>query len=131
MTVSTPTTATARRTFSLPALLLHAEGLAAFVAIVIAYVHLQGNGWLFIALLFVPDVSMIGYLRGTQLGAWTYNAVHTYVVPGALLLLTLSAGSALGVQIALIWLAHISMDRTVGYGLKYATAFKDTHLQRV
>lgn len=127
----TPTAPAARRAFSLPALLLQAEGLATFIAIVIAYVHLQGSGWLFIALLFVPDVSMIGYLRGTQVGAWTYNAVHTYVVPGVLLLLTLAGGSALGVQIALIWLAHISMDRTVGYGLKYATAFKDTHLQRV
>jgi Domain of unknown function (DUF4260) len=33
--------------------------------------------------------------------------------------------------VALIWFAHIGMDRTVGYGLKYPTSFKDTHLQRV
>jgi hypothetical protein len=34
-------------------------------------------------------------------------------------------------QIALIWLAHIGVDRMLGYGLKYPTGFKDTHLQRV
>ena len=32
---------------------------------------------------------------------------------------------------SLIWLAHIGFDRTLGYGLKCPTAFKDTHLQRV
>jgi hypothetical protein len=32
---------------------------------------------------------------------------------------------------ALIWLAHIGLDRTLGYGLKYPTFFEDTHLQRV
>jgi len=34
-------------------------------------------------------------------------------------------------QLALIWLVHIGADRLLGYGLKYPTAFKDTHLQRV
>ena len=33
--------------------------------------------------------------------------------------------------LALIWLSHIGFDRLIGYGLKYETAFKDTHLQRV
>jgi hypothetical protein len=32
---------------------------------------------------------------------------------------------------ALIWLAHIGIDRALGYGLKYPTFFKDTHLQHV
>jgi hypothetical protein len=35
------------------------------------------------------------------------------------------------VAVALIWFAHIGMDRTVGYGLKYPSSFNDTHLQRV
>jgi hypothetical protein len=61
----------------------------------------------------------------------TYNAAHTYVVPLALGALALAGQWPLGVQLALIWFAHISMDRMVGYGLKYPTAFKDTHLQRV
>ena len=33
--------------------------------------------------------------------------------------------------LALIWLTHIGVDRAVGYGLKYPSGFKDTHLQRV
>jgi hypothetical protein len=41
------------------------------------------------------------------------------------------ADSDVAVQLALIWLAHIGADRALGYGLKYPTAFKDTHLQRV
>ena len=40
-------------------------------------------------------------------------------------------GSEGAVKVGLIWLAHIGMDRTLGYGLKYPTAFKDTHLHRV
>jgi Domain of unknown function (DUF4260) len=34
-------------------------------------------------------------------------------------------------QVGLIWLAHIGIDRVLGYGLKYPTGFKDTHLSRV
>jgi hypothetical protein len=30
--------------------------------------------------------------------------------------------------LALIWLAHIGLDRALGYGLKYPTAFRHTHL---
>ena len=41
------------------------------------------------------------------------------------------ADSGLPVQLALIWLGHIGMDHALGYGLKYPTAFGDTHLQRV
>jgi hypothetical protein len=37
----------------------------------------------------------------------------------------------MGEDIALIWLAHVGFDRALGYGLKYATAFGDTHLGRI
>jgi hypothetical protein len=32
---------------------------------------------------------------------------------------------------ALVWIAHIGVDRFSGYGLKYPSGFRDTHLQRV
>ena len=35
------------------------------------------------------------------------------------------------ISFVLIWFAHIEWDRALGYGLKYPTFFKDTHLQRV
>ena len=41
------------------------------------------------------------------------------------------AETDVAIQLALIWLTHIGVDRAVGYGLKYPTDFKDTHLQRV
>jgi hypothetical protein len=41
------------------------------------------------------------------------------------------ADSSLATKLALIWLTHIGLDRALGYGLKYPTHFKDTHLQRV
>jgi hypothetical protein len=41
------------------------------------------------------------------------------------------ANNDLAMQSALIWFAHIGADRLLGFGLKYATDFKDTHLSRV
>lgn len=119
------------KTRSLPALLLHAEGILGFIAAVAAYVYTGGSGVLFVALLLAPDLAMIGYTRNPQIGAWVYNTAHTYLLPGLLLMVAVAGGWLFGVQIALIWLAHISMDRAGGYGLKYATHFKDSHLQRV
>jgi hypothetical protein len=119
------------RTMSMPSLLLHVEGLTVLVAVIILYAHLGGSALLFVVLLFVPDVSMIGYMKNPQLGSAIYNMVHTYVAPAILMLVSLMAGSALGIQIALIWFAHIGMDRTMGFGLKYAAEFKATHFGRV
>ncbi|MDX2139615.1 MAG: DUF4260 domain-containing protein [Chloroflexota bacterium] len=116
---------------SLPRLLLHLEGLFVFAAAIAAFAHLGGNGWLFAALLLVPDLSALGYFVNKEVGSVMYNAAHTYTGPGVLLAVGLAMQQPLVVLIALIWLAHIGMDRTVGYGLKYPSAFKDTHLQRV
>ncbi len=117
--------------YSITRVLLQAEGALLFAAAVLAYIHVQGSVWLFLALILVPDLSMLGYLRNVSLGAFTYNLVHMAALPCLLLALALATQSALAAQIALIWFAHIGMDRMVGYGLKYPTHFKDTHLQRV
>jgi hypothetical protein len=115
----------------LPKPLLHAEGLAVLVGSVALYVDAD-YGWLALVVLFLaPDLSMLGYLGGPRLGSITYDAVHTYVGPIALGVFGVLGGRETASQIALIWLAHIGLDRTLGYGLKYPTAFKDTHLQRV
>jgi hypothetical protein len=82
-------------------------------------------------LFLVPDLSMLGYLGGTRLGAATYDTAHTSVLPIALGVLGVVAGRDTAVQLALVWLAHIGMDRALGYGLKYPGGFKDSHLQRV
>jgi hypothetical protein len=64
-------------------------------------------------------------------GAVVYDLLHTEVFAVALGTVGILADSNLTTRLALIWLAHIGMDRLLGYGLKYPTAFKDTHLGRV
>lgn len=114
-----------------PKLLLQIEGGAVLLASCVAYQHLHGS-WLGFALFFlVPDISMLGYLAGTRIGAMTYNFVHTYTVPILLLLALCFFGQTSYIWFAVIWAAHIGFDRLLGFGLKYETAFKDTHLHRV
>jgi hypothetical protein len=115
----------------LPRVLLHAEGLAVAVAAIALYFHAEYPWWLLLALVLAPDLSMVGYLAGPTVGAAAYDAAHTYVLPVALGAAGLVVGAETAVQVGLIWLAHVGVDRAVGYGLKYPTGFKDTHLQRV
>ena len=114
-----------------PRLLLHVEGATLFAMSVLLYALTGGNWWLFALLLLVPDISMLGYLAGTTTGAYIYNTVHAYPLPALLAAYGLLGANPLATWLALIWFAHIGMDRTVGYGLKYTSAFKDTHLGRV
>jgi len=114
-----------------PATLLRGEGVALLALSVLLY-RVNGESWfLFGALLLAPDLSMLGYLAGPRVGAAIYNAFHTYAIPAVVGALGMIFASPLMVAVALIWFAHIGLDRTVGYGLKYPSSFKDTHLQRV
>lgn len=115
----------------LPVTLLRAEGIAVFLGAIAAYIHLGASGLLFVLLIFAPDLSMIGYLRSPAVGAALYNAIHTYTASALLIVVGLVAVAPTVTAIGLIWSAHIGMDRAMGYGLKYPTAFKDTHLQRL
>jgi hypothetical protein len=115
----------------LPRRLIHLEGLAVLAGSLALYFDAR-YGWLALVVLFLaPDLSMLGYLGGPRIGAVTYDVVHTYVGPVALGAYGVLGDSDAAVQVALIWLAHIGMDRLLGYGLKYPTGFKDTHLQRI
>ena len=114
-----------------PKVLLHAEGLAVLVAACAGY-HVCGASWILFAVLFLaPDLAMIGYAFGVKPGAIAYNAAHTYVGPLLLGLIAYLGHAPTLYPYALIWTAHIGFDRLLGYGLKYETAFKDTHLRRV
>jgi hypothetical protein len=115
----------------LPSRLLRLEGLAVFAGVLALYFD-AGYGWLLLVVLFLaPDLAMAGYAGGPALGALTYDVAHTYVLPIALGVIGVLAGSDPATQVALIWLAHIGIDRLLGYGLKYPTGFRDSHLQRV
>jgi hypothetical protein len=111
--------------------MLRVEGATLLAGSVLLYWTSGGSWWLFALLLLAPDLSMLGYLAGRRVGAVAYNAFHSYPLPAALGLVGLFVGAPLAVSVALVWFAHIGMDRLMGYGLKYPTDFKDTHLQRV
>jgi hypothetical protein len=111
-----------------PRNLLRLEGLTVFALAVGAYLWLGGPLWLLAVLALAPDLSMVGYLAGPRAGSIGYNLAHTYVLPLALGAAGLYAGVDLAVLVALVWAGHIGADRLVGYGLKYRTGFKHTHL---
>lgn len=120
-----------------PRWMLRAEGGAVLAGSVIAYSILarapdMANAWWLFALAFLaPDLSALGYLINPRIGATCYNALHLEVPPALLLGLGLYERSHLAVALALIWLAHIGLDRLLAFGLKYPTKFQDTHLQKV
>ena len=114
-----------------PRWILHLEGALIFGAALYLYRAGHYHWWRFAVLFLAPDLFMIGYLKDAKLGCAFYNSVHT--VTGPLLLLggALVFGAPRYMPYALIWLAHIGFDRALGFGLKYPTFFKDTHLQHV
>ena len=109
---------------------LHLEGLAAFVAGVALFASMGGDLVWFALFLLAPDLSMVGYAADRAVGAFTYNLVHNWAVGlgviGLGLALSIPALSLAGA----IVVAHVGIDRLLGYGLKHNTGFKDTHLQR-
>jgi hypothetical protein len=112
----------------LPANQLRIEGAAQFALAVWGY-HQVGANWIgFVVLFLAPDLSWLGYLGGSKVGAVVYNLVHNNLLPLLLGVLGLVVGDPLAIALALIWLAHIGADRLLGFGLKYPTGFKDTHL---
>ncbi|APO43060.1 DUF4260 domain-containing protein [Paenibacillus xylanexedens] len=87
--------------------------------------------WVFLLLLLAPDIFMFGYAFGNKVGAYVYNIAHTFVTPVLLLLAGHMFSISFLTMIGFIWLVHIGVDRTVGYGLKYTTDFKNSHIQRI
>ena len=115
----------------MPGILLRIEGATVAVAALVLYFDGGHPWWLLLVLALAPDLSLLGYAAGPRLGAASYNAAHTYVLPIVLALVGVLADGDGALAVALIWMTHIGVDRAVGYGLKYPTAFRDTHLQRV
>jgi hypothetical protein len=116
---------------SLPGRLLRLEGGALLIAATAGYFAMGGHWLAYLVFLLAPDLSMLGYLAGQRAGSIAYNVAHTTVLPLLLLVGAYLAGQPIGVLVAAIWLAHIGLDRLIGYGLKYPTGFRDTHLDRV
>lgn len=111
-----------------PQTFLRVEGLAALAVALSGYFALDGPVWLLAVLGLAPDLAMVGYLGGPRVGSLSYNVAHTYALPIALGGLAWWIDLRIALLVALIWAAHIGADRLVGYGLKYESGFKHTHL---
>ena len=112
-------------------ILLRLEGLTLFAAMLVLYATWGGSWWIYAILFLAPDLSFAAYLAGPKVGAIVYNAAHSYMAPVTLLTLGFALTSPLVLSIAMIWLAHIGIDRALGYGLKYSAGFGFTHLGRI
>jgi hypothetical protein len=112
-------------------LILRAEALAIFVAGVLFYLQMAGNALWLLPLLLAPDISMVGYAGGPRLGAITYNLAHNLATALVLLAVGWFAAIAPLALAGAVLFAHVGMDRSLGYGLKLPTDFKDTHLGRI
>lgn len=114
-----------------PLLILRAEGAALLTLATAGFAATGLPWWLYAALFFAPDLSLAAYALGPRAGALAYNALHATVGPALLAGLGFAADSLLTLGLAAVWAAHAGFDRVLGYGLKYPTAFGDTHLGRI
>ena len=112
-------------------LLLKLEELGIFLFAIFLFASLPYPWWLFPVLLFAPDLSMAGYVAGTTIGAFAYNLIHHRAVALALYVVGTVLALPLVSLAGVIMLAHASLDRVLGYGLKYTDAFKHTHLGNI
>lgn len=111
--------------------LLKLEELAELLAATAVFAQLPYAWWWLPALFLLPDLGMLGYLAGPRAGAFSYNLLHHKA-------LALAAGAAgwwlaqpLLLLAGTVLLSHAAFDRLLGYGLKYGTSFRETHLGRV
>jgi hypothetical protein len=109
-------------------MLLRVESAILFAGAVWGWGYRGGGVLGFALLLLVPDVTMIAYAVSARAGAAWYNAAHALPAPVALAVAGEASRSYSLTLCALVWIAHIAMDRALGYGLKYGTGFRHTHL---
>lgn len=112
--------------------LIKLEELGMFLLAFFGFIVLGGQWYFFLLFILAPDFGMIGYLLNPLVGAITYNLTHHKMI-GILLFvsgvfLRLYASTDFVMFAGLIILAHSSIDRVLGFGLKYPDSFKHTHL---
>ena len=108
--------------------LIKLEELGLFLFSIYLFSLLDFPWWFYPLFLFAPDLSMIGYLFGPRVGAITYNLIHHKAIALGLFVAGALLHSPVVALIGVLLLGHSSLDRVLGYGLKYGDAFSHTHL---
>ena len=63
---------------------LRVEGVFVFILSILFYARAEASWWLFLTMLWAPDLSIAGHWLGARVGAVAYNVAHSYVGPVAL-----------------------------------------------
>ena len=114
--------------FEKPIALLKLEGLAVLILSLVIYRQLALPWPLFWWTVLLPDLALVAYFINPRIGAIAYNLTHAKLLPCLLAVVAITEHSPMLLALALIWFAHISIDRLLGYGLKYPASFRHTHL---
>ncbi|SDX23359.1 DUF4260 domain-containing protein [Aequorivita viscosa] len=111
--------------------ILKLEELAQFILGIVLFAQLDYAWWWFPALIFLPDIGMLGYVFNTKTGAFVYNLFHSKTIGIAFILIGMFYLGDIFTLIGVILFSHSALDRIFGYGLKYSDDFKNTHLGRI
>ena len=111
--------------------LIKLEEAAMFLLSICLFAQLHFAWWWWLVWILAPDLSMVGYAAGNRVGAVCYNFVHHKGVAIAVYLLGLYSYNEAFEFAGVILFGHSSMDRAMGYGLKYFSGFQDTHLGKI
>jgi Domain of unknown function (DUF4260) len=93
----------------------------------------HASWWPLVIFAIAPDLTMLagmsGRLQRGQLNPRAvplYNAVHRYWAPVVLVVIMFVIGSPAWLAAGLAWIAHISFDRSLGFGLRTPEGFQRT-----
>lgn len=112
-------------------LIIKLEEIGLFVLGIYFFDQLNFAWWWFLVLILLPDLAMIGYCFGDKTGAWCYNIAHHKGIAIVIYLLGIYFTNTTLQLFGVILFSHAAMDRILGYGLKYETGFKYTHLGEI
>jgi hypothetical protein len=110
---------------------LKIEELFMFILGIFMFNQLDFNWWWFIVLILTPDISMLGYIINTRIGALLYNIFHHKGIAILTYFIGFYTQNEILQLIGIILFSHASFDRIFGYGLKFSDSFKNTHLGKI
>ena len=111
--------------------ILKLEELFMFLLGMYLFSLLDFQWWWFLILILLPDIGMVGYVLNNKAGALMYNIFHHKGLAIAIYLTGIYLSVPLLQLIGIIVFSHASMDRMIGYGLKFEKGFKYTHLGEI
>jgi hypothetical protein len=117
--------------FKIMKIILKFEEVAMLALSVFLFMQLHFEWWWYLVLFFAPDISMIGYLVNTKIGAYSYNLFHHKAVGIIIGVLGFYLHQEFYMLAGIIIFGHSAFDRIFGFGLKYTDSFKNTHLGKI